>query len=120
MASCSPGAIKSFPLDLAITVTDTLYDSVDEPVTMDIQWATRSTPPMFITPMTNCITDEVGAGNTNLTTLRFMNNNYTISAVQIITASHKNWILPNSLQSSNFEDIEITFSTTSATTPYNY
>ena len=120
MASCSPGAIKSFPLDLAITVTDTLYDSVDEPVTMDIQWATRSTPPMFITPMTNCITDEVGAGNTNLTTLRFMNNNYTISAVQIITASHKNWILPNSLQSSNFEDIVITFSTTSATTPYNY
>ena len=120
MSACSQGAIRSFPLGLAITATDILYDSVSEPITMDIQWATRTTTPMFISPATNCITDEVGASNSNLTTLRFLNNNYTISAVQIITASHKAWILPNTAQSANLEDIVMTFSTTSTTTTYNY
>jgi hypothetical protein len=87
---------------------------------MDIQWSARSTPPMFIAPKTSCITDEVGSGNSNLTTLRFMNVNYTVASVQIIAASHNAWILPNTAQASNKEDIVITFSTTSTTTQYAY
>ena len=120
MSTCSQGAITSFPLGLAVTATDILYDSVSEPITMDIQWATRSTTPMFISPQTSCITDEVGVSNSNLSTLRFLNSNYIIHAVQIIAASHKAWILPNTLQSSNTEDIVITFSTSSTTTRFSY
>jgi len=75
---------------------------------------------MFISPQQNAITDEVAAGNSNLTTLRFMNKSYTISAVQIIQASHKAWILPTSAQAMNTEDIAITFTSgdTSNTNAY--
>ena len=117
---CSSGAIKSFPLQIAVTATDTLYDSVSEPITMDIQWATRSTPPMFRDPKVNAITDEVGAGNTNLTTLRYMNNNYSILSVQLIKASHKAWIIPATSQATNMEDIIITFSASSDTVQNKY
>jgi hypothetical protein len=117
---CSPGAITSFPLQIAITATDTLYDTVSEPITMDIQWATRSTPPMFRDPKTTAITDEVGAGNTNLTTLRFMNNNYTVNSVQLIGASHNAWIVPSTSQSMNVEDIVITFAATDTTVQNSY
>jgi hypothetical protein len=116
---CSSGAITSFPLQIAITATDTLYDTVSEPITMDIQWATRSTPPMF-RDKTTAITDEVGAGNTNLTTLRFMNNNYTVNSVQLIGASHNAWIVPPTSQSMNVEDIVITFAATDTTLQNSY
>lgn len=115
--TCSPAAITSFPLKKLITATDVLYGSVEEPITMDIKWASRSTPPIFTE---YGITDEVGAGNTNLTTLRFLNNTYTITSVQIIAASHTSWILPLSAQAQNSEDIVMTFSTTSTTTTYNF
>ena len=104
--SCPTGAINSFPLQMAITATDTLYDTVSEPLTISFQWATRSTPPKFTT---KSVIDEVGSGNTNLSTLRFQNNTYTISNAQIIQASHKAWIIPTSSQDKNKEDIVITF-----------
>jgi hypothetical protein len=116
--SCPSGAITRFPLQLSATITDLLYDGVSEPITMDIQWAARSTPPMFIDPKIESKTDEVGAGNTNLTTLRFNNNNYTVSSVQFIKASHTPWILPLSSQPLNKEDIVITFSTNNTTLQY--
>jgi hypothetical protein len=118
--ACPTGAITSFPLQIAITATDTLYDSVNEPITMDFQWAARSTPPMFTTPKSDCITDEVGAGNANRTTLRYNNVSYTVASVQIINASHTAWILPNTLQDKNKEDIVITFNTESSTTSTKY
>jgi hypothetical protein len=118
--SCPSGAITRFPLQLSATITDLLYDGVTEPITMDIQWAARSTPPMFIDPKIESKTDEVGAGNTNLTTLRFKNSNYTVSSVQFIKASHTSWILPLSSQALNKEDIVITFATTSSTYQYSH
>lgn len=117
--TCPSGAITSFPLQLAITATDTLYDTVSEPITMDFQWSSRSTPPTFFDTTTST-TDEVGAGNTNLTTLRFMNNSYTISTVQLIKPSHTQWILPSSAQTNNKEDIAITFTCSSSNTAYTY
>ena len=118
--TCPTGAITSFPLQMAISATDALYEGVNEPVTIDFQWASRSTPPMFISPQQNAATDEVSAGNSNLTTLRFMNKTYTISAVQIIQASHTPWILPATEQTNNKEDIAITFSSGDTTTTYAY
>ena len=86
---CPPTAISSFPLTLGFgPITSERYDSVSEPLTMDFQWASRSTPPLFTTPKSSAITDEVGSGNTNISTLRFMNNNYSIASVQII----RSWI----------------------------
>ena len=108
--TCPTGSINSFPLQLGLTATDTLYDTVSEPVTIDFQWATRATPPIFTAPQTAGKTDEVGSGNSNLSTIRFMNTTYTVSAVQIVTASHKPWILPVTSQQNNTEDIIITFS----------
>ena len=116
--TCPTGSINAFPLQLSLTATDTLYDTVSEPLTMDFQWASRSTPPLFVNPKTSGITDEVGSGNSNLSTLRFMNLTYTVSAVQIITASHKGWVLPITSQQNNTEDLVITFSNSTATHPY--
>ena len=119
MSKCPEGAITSFPLQMGITATDILYDSVNEPITMDFQWASRSTPPSFVDTVTS-ITDEVGSGNTNVTTLRFLNNSYSVSSVQFVAASHTPWILPTTAQAKNKEDIIITFSSSNTNTVYNY
>lgn len=118
--TCPTEAITSFPLQMAITATDRKYEMVSEPVTIDFQWSSRSTPPMFISPKQNAITDEVQAGNSNLTTLRFMNTKYTIASVQIIQASHTAWILPATSQANNTEDIAITFSSSDSSVSYAY
>lgn len=110
----------TFPLGLALTASDTLYDSVDEPRAIDFQWAARSTPPAFVNKGVDATIDEVGAGNTNLSTLRYNNVTYTIHSVQIVGATHRNWILPTSAQESNREDIIMIFSNTSATIQYQY
>ncbi len=103
-----------------MTATEALYNTVSEPLTMDLQWSARATPPVFMLPANQGITDEVGAGNTNLSTLRYNNNTYTIAGVQIIKASHTPWILPVTNQASNTEDIIMTFRTASDTTTYKY
>jgi hypothetical protein len=117
---CDTNANKSFPIQMGLTVTDTMYDTVSEPIIIDFQWASRSTPPKFTN---NSIIDEVGPGQTNLSTLRYNRKNYTIARVQIIQASHTAWILPNTAQKDNKEDIVITFSnedidTSGPNTPY--
>ena len=118
-SECPTDSIKSFPAVLAATASDTLYDTVLEPLTMDIKWAERHTAPTFTGEIPG-MTDEVGAGLTSLSTLRFNNNEYTIISVQLISNSHKAWILPITNQEKNFEDIAITFSTYNDTTYYKY
>lgn len=116
---CAPTSISSFPLTLGFNpITDTRYESVMEPLTMDFQWAPRTTPPLFVTPKVTATTDEVGAGNTNISTLRYMNNTYRVASVQIIKSSHKAWILPVSAQAQNMEDVSIVFSSTDASISY--
>lgn len=119
--TCAPSSISSFPLTLGFSpITDARYESVMEPMTMDFQWAPRSTPPLFVTPKASGITDEVGAGNTNISTIRFMNNTYKIASVQIIRSSHKTWVLPVTAQAQNMEDIVLVFSSTDASISYPY
>jgi hypothetical protein len=108
---CPSMAISSFPAILGFSpITETRYNSVSEPLTMDFQWASRTTPPLFVSPKATSTTDEVGAGNTNISTLRFSNNTYRVSSVQIIKSSHTSWILPVSSQAHNMEDMIIIFS----------
>ena len=104
--SCPTGAIQSFPLKMGITASDNLYDTVSEPLTISFQWAAKMTPPQFIKNLVSTI-DDTG---TNTSTLRFKNNKYSSTNVQIIQPSHNSWILPTSAQGSNKEDIAITFS----------
>ena len=113
--TCDPNSNTSFPINMAMTVTDTMYDTVSEPITIDFQWATRSTPPAFTV---NSIIDEVGAGNTNLSTLRYLHKTYMVESVQIIQKSHNSWILPNTAQANNKEDIAIIYKNEESNTPY--
>jgi hypothetical protein len=107
---CPDNAITSFPLGLAQTATDVLYDSVNESIDMDFQWASRSTPPVFANKAVDGTIDEVG--NTNQSTLQYNNATYTVASVQIAQASHTNWILP--VTTVNTEDLIIVFSNPNA------
>ena len=110
----------TFPLGLALTASEMLYETVDEPLAIDFQWAARSTPPSFLNTTVDATTDEVGGGNTQLSTLRYNNITYTVYSVQIAAATHTNWILPMTNQASNKEDLIIIFSNTTATIQYQY
>lgn len=112
-------SITSFPLDLTAIPSDTLYDSVDEPITMNFQWAARSIAPNFIYGG-GLIDEGDGSGAANLSTLQFNNTTYTIYSVQITAATHNNWINPVTLKAKNSEDLIITFHNANTTLPYNY
>jgi hypothetical protein len=112
-------SITSFPLELNAIPSETLYDSVDEPITMNFQWAARSISPKFISGG-GVIDEASGSGATNLSTLQFNNTTYTIYSVQIASASHSNWIIPITLKNKNSEDMIITFYNANTTLPYNY
>jgi len=118
-------AVTSFPLNIDRTPDEaTNYDSVDEPITMNFQWATRSIAPRFISS-SGLIDEGSGSGATNVSTLNFNNIKYNIYSVQIASnggnkGTHNNWIIPSSAQSQNKEDLIITFYNPNTTLTYNY
>ena len=121
-------AITSFPLRLGVTPSDILYDSVDEPISMDFQWSTRTTSPQFLPPSIQWGSgqiDEVstmsgGSGNSNTSTLRYNGTTYQLYSVQIAGASHTSWLNPPTLIPKNTEDIIITFYNGGTSIPINY
>ena len=115
---CDDNAITSFPLGLTESPSESIYDSVDEPLTMNFQWATRSISPRFITG--GSIDEGNGSGATNVSTLMFNGIKYSIHSVQVATATHEKWVLPVTLQSQNQEDMIITFSSFNDITKYTY
>ena len=118
---CAVSALRSFPIGLSVTPTDLLYESVLEPITMDIQWATRTTPPTFRdTENSNGYLDEVGAGNTSITTIKYNGKSYTLDSVQLTAPSHREWILPRSDMQANKADCILTFVTSADTISYKY
>lgn len=131
--------VTSFPLTLTVTPSVDLYSSVEEPIAIDFQWASRTTSPQFVAG--GSIIDEAGtgyggSGASNMTTMRFNNITYNIFSVQISSGpatttsnggstlssrgTHNSWILPVTMQSKNNEDLVITFYNPSASAPYNY
>jgi hypothetical protein len=112
-------SITSFPLDLTAVPSDTLYDAVDEPITMNFQWAAKSISPHFISAG-GLIDEGDGSGAANISTLQFHNTTYNIYSVQITAATHNNWIIPVTLKGQNSEDLIITFYNSNTTLPYNY
>lgn len=105
-------SITSFPLDLTTLITESNYDEVDEPITMNFQWSTRSIPPEFVITSPGQIDEggiTRGSGITNTTTLNFNNLTYTLYSVQIVSATHNKWVIPATANNLNKEDILITF-----------
>jgi hypothetical protein len=104
-------SITSFPLDTTAPVTVARYEEVDEPITMNFQWATRTIAPQFVPTTTGKIDDgsSSGSGVANITTLNFKGVTYMLNSVQIVKSTHNNWIIPTTLKGSNMEDMIITF-----------
>lgn len=105
-------SIVSFPLDTTVSVSESRYDEISEPISMNFQWAARSVPPRFTVSQPGLIdegTGGLGSGTTNTTTLNFNNMTYTLYSVQIVTSTHSKWIIPQASQGVNTEDIIITF-----------
>jgi hypothetical protein len=112
--------ITNFPASLT-SVSDELYDSVHEPITMNFQWSTHSIPQSF-RDNTGIIREGnyAGSGTSNTTTLQYNNIRYTLHYVQITNATHTSWILPTPAADTNKEDIIITFYTTNSTAAHTY
>jgi len=115
----SRNAVTSFPLAVDRAPTQFDYDAVDEPITMNFQWATRSISPSFM-PGTAMIDEGSGSGATNISTLNFNNTKYNIFSVQIAAATHNRWLIPTTSQSQNTEDMIITFYNPNTSIQYNY
>ncbi len=118
---CPATSVTSFPVKLGLAVTDTHYESVEEPIAVDFQWSERTTPPTFLSPGTqDAAIDEVGGANMTRMTLRFMEASYTIMRVELAAATHTDWILPATSRANNKEDLIITFETTNDLVQYKY
>jgi hypothetical protein len=113
--------ITSFPLVFTGTPTAELYNSIDQPITIEFQWASRSVSPSFSTGTVKNIIDEssiYGSGLSNISTIRYNNTLYNLYSVQICSASHNSWLLPASNKDKNTEDLVITFYNPSLTRSY--
>jgi len=97
MPTCnSANSIISFPASIkeGVRVTQELYDSVEEPLTVEFKWGTRSTPPKF-QGGNKGVLDEVGNGGLSVTSVRFNNLIYNLYSVGLYAPSHNSWLLSN-------------------------
>jgi hypothetical protein len=111
---CPAGANTSFPIVLGTTPSEELYNEVLDALTIEFQWATRTTPPAFTEdPSTAGYLDEgdYKAEGSNVSTLKFLNVTYTLQSVQIVNATHSSWILPTDNRANNKADLIVTFET---------
>jgi len=108
---CDETAIQSFPLLLNFgDITNKMYEEVLDPLAIDFKWGARSTPPQFLKTEGNSnATDEVGEGQSNLTTFKYLGVEYQVNRVEIAASTHTAWILPTDKRVNNREDIVITF-----------
>jgi len=107
-------------LDNSITVTDNLYQSVDDNISIDFQWATSSISPSFAAAGGMINDTSSSGGSFSMSTLTLKGAKYNQYSVQIAQATHKGWILPVSSQTNNQEDIIIIFSSDDSSAEYTY
>jgi hypothetical protein len=118
MATCPPGANTSFPIRMDnqdINRSD--YDTIEDTVSMDIKWSTRTTKPAITT---DGKTDDVGTGTSNVTTLRYNSSNYNLTAVQICKATHNKWLETIKQRDNNKADVVMTFENVNPTRDTRY
>ena len=116
MSKCSSSLIQSFPIDIDFTPTQEIYDGIKSPFSIDFNWATRTSLPIF-SNQTKCLLDEVGTGSSS-TTARFQGMDYTLVSAQVTNATHSKWILSADASSANRLDILCVFKSRVADTEY--
>ena len=104
---CNSSALKTFPNKLLFGVNSELYSSKSpQPLNITFSWGTRSSPPGFDDTGTGVLLPEPNVvGNT----FRYLNYTYTLSKVQFTPPLHNSWVVPNSRQTVNKEDIVLTY-----------
>jgi hypothetical protein len=105
-ATCPPSANTSFPIRMDTDINSANYDSIEDTVSIDIKWSTRTTAPVITT---DGKTDDVGTGTSNITTLRYNSSNYNLVSVQICKATHKSWLETPERRTLNKADVVLTF-----------
>ena len=118
-------AITNFPLGLGnIPGLKTLYDSVEEPISIYLSLATSSIAPQFIDTTGMIYNNSVTSGqipdSPTQSTVRYNNTSYSLYSVQITLSTHTSWIIPTPAENINKEDLIITFYTNNQTATNKY
>jgi hypothetical protein len=107
-ATCPTGSIQSFPLKLGFRPTSTDYEHARENIHLDVNWAPRTTTPVFNTDEAG-YTDEGTSELTTKTTVRYNGRTYRLLNVQVCESTHTEWILPAVGKDINKYDFIVTF-----------
>lgn len=102
-------SIVSFPASINNErnfVSQAMYDSIEEPLTVDFKWGTRATIPKFEAANPSLI-DEVGTAGLSVNTVRFNNLIYNLYSVGLYSASHNSWLLGTKKQANTVDLILI-------------
>ncbi len=110
--SCPATGIKDFPIQNNATITPTLNESIFEPSTLEVQWATRGTVPAF---QQNYLTEGIYNSGEQTTTLRLRGNSYTLKIVKLADPQHKS-LLPDTDKSLCLGEIVMVFESAAALT----
>lgn len=113
MAKCSPNGNQSFPIELDFSPTQELYDSIKSGFSIEFDWFSRQTPPIF-TNQAQALLDE------GKSTARFQGMEYTLLSAQVTNATHQSWILGTDASQSNRLDIVCIFKSQILDTEYPY
>ena len=127
LSKCPVDAITSFPLYLAAGYTPTTddYNTIQQDISLDVQFATRTTPPSLVAGTSTVdegshatsVFSSSGSGSSkgssyslssSSTTMVLNNSKFTLYSVQIVKPTHTQW-LPTNASATNKEDIVITF-----------
>jgi hypothetical protein len=118
MSKCSPNGNQSFPLNINFTPTQEIYDSIKTGFSIEFDWKSRTTLPIF-SNLNKCLLDEGGSG-TSTPTARFQGMEYTLVSAQVTNATHSAWILNADASSANHLDIICVFKGRVVDTDYPY
>lgn len=110
LTQCPQNSLQGFPVKLDITPSEAIYDQVEEAITADFQFATRTTIPSFLdTSAGNGLLDEGEDSSSTKSTLRFERSTATLLSAQLCKATHNTWLSSTQDQASNTEDFVCIF-----------
>lgn len=87
--SCPANGLKDFPVQINITVTDTLNESITEQPSVEVQWAKRGTVPAF---QQNFLNEGIYGSSEQSTSLRVNGNTYTLQFVKLSEPLHSGFL----------------------------
>jgi hypothetical protein len=114
MSKCTGKVSQSFPIGLGFTPTQEIYDSIQSAFSVEINWAQRTTLPIF-SNQAKALIDESAD-----TTARFQGTDYTLVSTQVTNATHNSWILNADAKSSNRLDFLCVFKSRIADTDFPF